>query len=163
MNMRHTLWLCVLLLIAPISLAGQNISSLSENIRRVVREQETGWEISQDKDYVDEQSSGVILLAWKSGGASVEAIITMSELRGSAVRNYHDVEHGRSFVGTEMTLRKNELFSVGDEHFAWVDAHDPETHGVVFVKGRVFAYLRTRDMAVAERFAKDIAAGIPEN
>lgn len=161
MYVRILLCLCVLSLVAP-PLAAQGLLSLEDKIRSAVSDKEPLWELSQDRAFEVDQSSGVLLFKWRSHAQSVEAVLLVSEARESALKNYRDVEHGLSFAGTKMRVLRESAFTLGEERFVWEAVDSAETKGVIFIKGRVFVFLKTQDAAVAKKIAEEIAAQIPD-
>lgn len=156
MHLKAILSICVLSLLLSPTGAAQGGLSLKDRIKSSIKERETAWELNSDMEVTPDESSSVIVLTWRRDKASVGAVLLTYESKKSALDVYRGVERDHIFAGISMNVLKDESLAVGEERFAWADAHSPNTKGVTFVRGRTFVRVDTQDLSLAKQFAEAI-------
>lgn len=156
MHLRAMLSICVLSLLLSPTGAAQGGLSLRDRIKSSIRERETAWELNSDMEVAPDESSSILVLTWRRDKAAVGAVLLTYESKESALDVYRGVEREHIFAGMSMNVLEDKSLTVGEERFAWADAHSPNTKGVTFVRGRTFVRIDTQDLSVAKKFAEVI-------
>lgn len=153
----------ILVLFPTMSVVAQDNSDLFTRMETSIAKTQPSWKLAKKRVYPKINQG---LYEWRRGKSSIAIYILVYASAEEASTRFKAMPllyqgSGLDVRGIEMALLQATVPNLGDENHLWEATDREGVRGVDFRKGRVVVHTDASSIAVAERFALQIAEAIP--